>query len=131
MSGDVPLTDDALIAIGDSQEAGTLLVSPITSWELAVASQKKRVEGRPHLGEDAPDKWFRAAVAATKSRVVAIQPSIAIEAANVVAETGHKDPGDCFLIATARVRKAALVTRDATIQAIAAARAGYLDLIVC
>ena len=119
------------MAIGDSQEAGALLASPITAWELAVASQKNRVADRPHLGDDAPDQWFRDAVAVTRARVVPIHQRIAIEAAKVAVETGHRDPGDCFLIATARVRKVPLVTRDGTIRAISADRPDYLAVIVC
>lgn len=119
------------MAIGDSQEAGALLASPITAWELAVASQKTRVADRPHLGDDAPDHWFRDAVAVTRARVVPIDRRIAIEAAKVALETGHKDPGDCFLIATARVRKVPLVTRDATLRAISADRSDYLAVVVC
>lgn len=49
----------------------------------------------------------------------------------MVTETGHKDPGDCFLIATARVRRMPIVTRDGIMQTIAAERAGYLDVIAC
>lgn len=131
VSGEEPLTEDALVAIGESQEAGTLLVSPITAWELSVASRKNRVAGRPHLGDDPPDQWFRDAVSVTEARVVAIHQRISIEAAKVVAQTGHKDPGDCFLIASARVRRVPLVTRDAAIRAIAADQEGYLEIIVC
>ena len=120
-----------MVAIGQAQEIGALLVSPITAWELAVASQKSRVADRPHLGDDAPDQWFRDAVSVTEARIVPIHQRIAIEAARVVAETGHKDPGDSFLIATARIRKVPLVTRDATIRAIAADRPDYLSIIVC
>lgn len=34
VSGEQELSDEALIAIGESQDAGTLYVSPITAWEL-------------------------------------------------------------------------------------------------
>lgn len=68
---------------------------------------------------------------ASQARLAPIQQRIAAEAARVVELTGHKDPGDCFLVATARVRKLALVTRDEIIQRIAAADRGYLDVIAC
>lgn len=106
-------------------------MSPITAWELSVATRKTRVAGRPHLGDEAPDQWFRDAVEVTEARIVPIQQRIALEAAKVVTETGHKDPGDCFLIATARIRKVPLVTRDGTICNIAGDRPGYLDVVVC
>jgi PIN domain nuclease of toxin-antitoxin system len=125
------LRDEARVAIGENQEAGTLFVSPITAWELSVATGKSRVAGRPDLGEDPPDRWFREAVRATSTRIVPIRQRIAWEAAKVVSDTGLKDPGDCFLIATARVRRIPIVTRDGVIQTIAAEKAGYLDVIVC
>jgi PIN domain nuclease of toxin-antitoxin system len=131
VSGEVELLDGALIAIGENQEAGTLLVSPVTAWELSVATRKGSVAGRPNLGQDSPDRWFREAVRATSAQIIPIRQRISCEAARVVTETGHKDPGDCFLIATARVRRMPIVTRDGFMQAIAAERAGYLDVIGC
>jgi len=131
VSGEVELLEEALVAIGENQEAGTLFVSPVTAWELSVATKKSRVAGRPNLGQDPPDRWFREAVRATSARIIPIRQRISYEAARVVTDTGHKDPGDCFLIATARVRRMPIVTRDGIIQTIAAERAGYLDLIAC
>lgn len=131
VSGEDELTEDALVAIGEGQEASALFVSPITAWELSVASQKNRVAGRPHLGDDPPDQWFRDAISVTDARVVPIHQRISLEAAKVVTQTGHKDPGDCFLIASARLKKVPLVTRDQIIRDIAADHPGYLDVIVC
>jgi PIN domain nuclease of toxin-antitoxin system len=131
VSGENMLTEEALVAIGVNQAAGTLFVSPITSWELSVATQKNRVAGRPHLGEESPARWFRAAVAVTDAKVIPIKQRISCEAAQVVVATGHKDPGDCFLMATARVCKLALMTRDNIIRQIAAADPDYIDIILC
>ncbi|WP_145201503.1 type II toxin-antitoxin system VapC family toxin [Sphingobium sp. B2] len=131
VSGEEELLEEALVAIGENQEAGTLFVSPITAWELAVATRKNRVAGRPHLGDDPPDRWFREAVRVTSARIIPIQQRISLEAASIVADTGHKDPGDCFLMATARVRGIPIVTRDEIIQSIAAKDGDYLSVILC
>lgn len=131
MSGEEPLTEESLVAIGQAQEDRRLFVSPITAWELAVASTKARAAGRPNLGGDPPERWFKDAVSVTESKIAPIQQRISIEAAKVATFTGHKDPGDCFLIATARVRRVPLVTRDGIIRAIAADREGYLDIVLC
>ena len=131
VSGDDVLSDEAKVAIAEAQSTRSLLLSPINAWELSVATRKVRVAGRPHLGDEPPDRWFRDATDVTRARIVPIQQRIALKAARVVSDTGHKDPGDCFLIATARLRRAALVTRDAIIRTIASDRPGYLDLIVC
>jgi PIN domain nuclease of toxin-antitoxin system len=131
VSGEDALAEEAQVAIAAAQETGALLVSPITAWELSVATKKQRVAGRPHLGDEPPDQWFRDAIEVTEARLVPIQQRIALEAARVVTDTGHKDPGDCFLIATARIRKVPLVTRDGIIRTIVSDHPGYLDVVVC
>ena len=131
VSREVGLLDEALVAIGEHQEAGTLFVSPISAWEISIATQKGRLAGRPLLGHGSPERWFQMAVRATSARIVPIKQRISSAAASVVTETGHKDPGDCFLIATARVRRMPVVTRDQIMQRIAAERPGYLDVLVC
>lgn len=131
VSGEDTLTDQALVEIGLAQAAGNLYVSPITAWELSIAAQKPRAAGRPHLGSESADKWFREAVKAATAKVVPIHQKIALEAAKVVIATGHKDPGDCYLIATAHARRIPIVTRDGVMQNIAGADPGYLSVIVC
>ena len=131
VSGEEELAEEALVAIGESQESNALYVSPISAWELSIASQKPRVAGRPNLGVDPPGRWFREAVRATAAKVIPIRQRISCEAANVVTLTGHKDPGDCFLIASARVRRTPLLTRDAIILNLAAEMPDYFSVIAC
>lgn len=123
------LSEEALITIADSQAASTLYVSPITAWELTIASRKPAHRDPPNLGAGTPSKWFSEAVAATGAKVVPIKQRIACEAAAVVVETGHKDPGDCYLIATARVRRIPIITRDSIMQGLASPH--YLQVVVC
>lgn len=123
------LSEEALIAIAENQTAGTLYVSPITAWELAIASRKPAHKDPPSLGVGTPSKWFSEAVVATGSKIIPIKQRIACEAAAVVTDTGHKDPGDCHLIATARVRKIPIITRDTIMQGLASP--DYLQVIVC
>jgi PIN domain nuclease of toxin-antitoxin system len=131
VSGANNLREEALVAIGEGQEAGTLYVSPITAWELALAAKKPAYQDRPDFGEGSPARWFREAVNPTAARVIPIRQRIAVESSEVVHATGHKDPGDCFLIATARVRGVPLITRDRIITKIADAIPGYLEIIPC
>ncbi|WP_165916621.1 type II toxin-antitoxin system VapC family toxin [Caulobacter sp. BK020] len=106
------LSDTALVVIAEQQAAGTLYVSPITAWELGVIALKPRQAERPDLGNLTPRQWFREAVRLVGATLIPVRQTIALEAADVVATTGHKDPGDCFLIATARVKKVPIITRD-------------------
>lgn len=94
VSGEAELTEAALVAIGENQETGTLFVSPVTAWELSVVTTKARVAERPHLGDEPPARWFRDAVRATAAKIIPIQHRISLEAAKVVIDIGHKDPGD-------------------------------------
>lgn len=43
----------------------------------------------------------------------------------------RKDPGDCFLIATARIRRIPIITRDAAMVDLAEAQPDYLRVIQC
>ena len=96
------LTDESLVVIADNQDARTLYASPITAWELSIASKKPAHRNPPNLGALTPSKWFSEAVAAVGAKLIPIKQKIACEAAAVVDATGHKDPGGCYLIATAR-----------------------------
>lgn len=121
----------ALVAIAEAQAKRSLWVSPISAWELAIAVQKPPHAGRPQLGDAAPQAWFREATRAAAARVAGIGQAIALGAAEVAAELGHKDPGDCFLIATARVRRVPIVTRDRVMREVARDRLGYLSVVEC
>ena len=121
----------ALVAIAEAQAANTLYVSPATAWELGVSANKPRHADRPDLGDLTPRVWFREAVAATGARIAPIKQRIALAAAEAVTLTGHKDPGDCFLMATAHVLKIPIISRDGIIREIAREHPGYLTVIDC
>lgn len=121
-------TQTALDAVAAAQDAGTLYASAITAWELGVADLKRT--NRPELGM-APGAWFRQALHLAGARLASITPAIAAEAASVPAIYGRGDPGDCFLIATARVRRLSLVTRDGPILQLAAAQPSYVRTLEC
>ena len=74
--------------------------------------------------------WLLTAVdTLSEDSLVSIRQAIAVEAANVPIVTGHRDPGDCFLVATARVKKVPIFTRDSIIRDISTS--GYVEVIVC
>ena len=78
-----------------------------------------------------PAAWFRQALRTTGAKLATVTPAIAAEAASVPAIYGRGDPGDCFLIATARVRRLRLVTRDQPILQLAATQPAYLQAVEC
>jgi len=128
---EAPLEDAALFAIARAQADRTLFVSPISAWEAALAIRKTNPDRRPNLnGQDAA-RWFVRGRRSIGARLVTIGHAIALEAARVPEIYGSGDPGDCFLIATTRVKTLTIVTRDGPMAALAAARPDYLDLIPC
>ncbi|MGZ2487206.1 PIN domain nuclease of toxin-antitoxin system [Rhizobium pisi] len=106
----------------------TLYVSPITAWEMSLAARKRN--NAPQLGQGSAGKWFRDAVRQTTAKIAPISQKIAIEAAEVASFSGHKDPGDCYLIATARMRKIPIASRDGVVVEMAG-HPNYLSLIEC
>lgn len=127
VSGEKAISQAALLAIARAQEFGTLYVSPITVWELALASKKPAKA--TDLGQLTAQKWFAKAVKETGAKLLPIGVKISALAATVAEETGHKDPGDCFVIAGAKFKGVPLITSDNKI--IALSKQGYLLAIKC
>jgi PIN domain nuclease of toxin-antitoxin system len=120
---------DALEAIAEAQLDGKLFLSPITGWEAALALTKRG--GRPDLGNRDGATWFRAARRLPGAALVPIGPVIAFEAARVPVRYGRGDPGDCFIIATARMKRVPIVTRDRAMIDLAERDPAYVAVVVC
>jgi PIN domain nuclease of toxin-antitoxin system len=127
----VALSNEADKAIAAAQRDRALYVSPISGWEIAVAAKKALGPGRPDLGDQPAQLWFKAALKLTRAKLTQITQAIAFEAAEVPSVYGRRDPGDCFLIATARVKGIAIVTRDSAMLDLARDRPNYLSVIAC
>ncbi len=125
------ISPGAILAIHAAQVAGSLNISPISAWEVGAALGKKNPSRRPHLQDMPANLWFRAAIRELRAKISPIITRIAEEAAMVPATYGYGDPGDCFLIATARLRNLALVTRDERIIELARREPAYLSVVEC
>ena len=128
---ELPIRPAALLEIGSARHLKRLFVSDISLWELGVASHTKSFERRPNLRGLTIEAWFREITIAFGLRPLRLTKQVALEAACVPAVYGHGDPGDCFLIATARVRRLSLVTRDAKMIELAERRRDYLSVVRC
>lgn len=128
MNGDA-MTAGSLSAIAGAQASSRLYVSPISAWEAALALGKRRAA--PDLGGRDADDWFQAVLHVRGTRLAGVTARIALAAARVPALYGSGDPADCFLIATAHVRKLQIVTRDAAMLEFARRRPSYLKAIAC
>lgn len=87
-------------------------VSALSCWEVAMLSERGRI------ALDRPvEQWIHAALGADdRTRLVALDADIAVEAALLGRAGLHGDPADRFIYATARARGAMLVTRDEALQ---------------
>ena len=83
-----------------------ILISSISIWEVSKLHEKKRVELALPLRE-----WFSKALEAKKIRVIEISPAIAIESTQLPGAF-HGDPADQIIVATGRIEKAILLTKD-------------------
>jgi PIN domain nuclease of toxin-antitoxin system len=84
-------------------------VSVISVWEIALLASK----GRIGLGMPV-HAWIESALNRPGLTLVGLAPEIAMESCNLPGEF-HADPADHFLVATARLKKAVIVTRDGRI----------------
>lgn len=119
----------AFEAIATAQSAGNVLISPISIWEAALALRKRH--GQPDLGERDAAQWFRAVLKVPGFKLANLTRRIALEAAQVPAVLGRGDPGDCFLIATAHIKRIPIITRDHQMLRLAQTRPDYLRAIRC
>jgi PIN domain nuclease of toxin-antitoxin system len=106
--------------------ADGVFVSPVSAWEvglLAHPSQAKPVGFLPD-----PKTWFKRVMAAPAMRPAPFTPDIAIDSFCLPGQL-HGDPADRLIIATARHLGMPVVTRDAKIQAYAAA--GHVQVVPC
>ena len=109
MNGD-PLQDPAGTELPLALERnGRLVVSPITAWEIAILSEKKRI-----LLTLRPEVWFRKLCGLPGVRLADLSPSVLIASTTLPGEP-PADPADRILIATAREFDYTLVTRDGQI----------------
>jgi PIN domain nuclease of toxin-antitoxin system len=119
----------ALNAIARAQDIGRIYVSSISAWEVSLAA--KKWTNRPNLGGLNAQQWFSAVLNISGIKLAMPSRRIALEAAEVPPIYGSGDPGDCFLIATARVKRVPIVTRDAAMIGLSEVDPKYLKTIPC
>ena len=118
-----PMRADAVAAIDAAASSATLLISPVTGWEIGLLVRKRRMS----LSLE-PLLWFRTFLSRSGARPTPLTAEAAITS-SFLPEPFHGDPADRMLVATARELGAALVTRDARI--LAYAEAGHLQAMAC
>jgi PIN domain nuclease of toxin-antitoxin system len=83
-----------------------LWISPITTWEILVLAEKKRIV----IDGTDPVSWLRKIYAELPFREARLNHEVAVQSRLV--DLPHSDPADRFLAATAIVYELILVTAD-------------------
>ena len=89
------------------QRERVLGVSPISLWEVAMLSERGRVELNRPL-----EAWLERACVQPKIRILPITAAVAARTEHLAM---HGDPADRIIVATALVHQCALVSRDENI----------------
>jgi PIN domain nuclease of toxin-antitoxin system len=120
-----PMADAARLSIERATVADSVLVSPVSAWEVGLLATRRR---QPLSFRPNPVTWFERLLSRPGIRPAPLLHRVAVSAAFLPGHL-HGDPADRLLIATARELDVPLVTRDARILAYAAK--GHLRAIAC
>jgi PIN domain nuclease of toxin-antitoxin system len=101
-----PISGEARNAIEENAEIGSILISPVTGWEIATLASK----GRLRLSM-APECWFDALLSLPGIRLAPMPPRTLIASAFLPGDP-PSDPADRIIAATARAENLILMTRD-------------------
>jgi PIN domain nuclease of toxin-antitoxin system len=105
-AGTEPLRSGARETIGIAASRGELKVAVISIWEIALLASRNRIV----LGKPTPE-WVEQALLAPGLSLEPLSPRIAIDSVHLP-DGFRSDPADQFIVATARVTNAVLMTRD-------------------
>lgn len=100
------LSSKAIAAIDQETQAGEIIISSISAWEIAMLINKDRIVISMDL-----DEWLSTIEQIDAVKFWPVDNDIAIKSANFLGEF-HKDPADRMIVATARKLGCALVTAD-------------------
>ncbi len=92
--------------IESAADHGAVYVSVISIWEIALLVRLRRLSLHTSV-----DRWTREALSKPGINLLPLTPEIAIQSVDLP-EPMHKDPADRILVASARVERLTLVTRD-------------------
>ncbi|MEJ2214393.1 MAG: type II toxin-antitoxin system VapC family toxin [Gammaproteobacteria bacterium] len=112
VSDDDQLSSKAVKAIKKEldDEVGEIIVSSISTWEIALLVEKKRLK----LTMDV-DEWIQTVSMIDKLKFIPVDNQIAIQSVRLPGEF-HPDPADRLITALARHLSAALITSDKKIR---------------
>jgi PIN domain nuclease of toxin-antitoxin system len=121
INGDQTIKASIRLRIQQALKKSRVLVPAICVWEVGMLWKKDRIQLQEPLLN-----WIRTALDKPGFSLAPITDAIAVESALLPGKF-HNDPADCMIVATARLEKAILVTRDTRI--IQYGQAGHVDVL--
>ena len=121
VQGDTRLGALARRSMIDQAEAGGVLISPISFWEVSMLVEK----GRISLGRDTA-AWVESVLAQPGLKLEPMKPAVAVDAGRLPGQI-HGDPADRMIIATARHLACPVLTTDRKI--LSYAEQGHVEAI--
>ena len=109
------LRAEAIRAIDKALVSGSVFISVISIWEVALLVRLRRLTLHTSVSQ-----WTEQAVELPGTSLIAFTPEIAIDSVDLPAPM-LKDPSDRILVSTARIERLTLLTRDRDILAFAEA----------
>ena len=100
------LSNTALSAIRSAEVAGNLRISVISIWELGMLEKRGRV-----VLPSSIRPWVEEALSKPGISLAPLTPEIALESVHLPGDL-HGDPADRMIVATARLLRATLLTKD-------------------
>ena len=100
------LSSNAIAAIDQETQAGEIIISSISAWEIAMLINKDRIVISMDL-----DEWLFTIEQIDAVKFYAVDNDIAIKSANLPGEF-HKDLADRMIVATARKLGSSLISAD-------------------
>jgi PIN domain nuclease of toxin-antitoxin system len=125
MALEEPMASAAVAAIARATAMGSVLVSPVSGWEVGLLATRRRA---PLSFRPDPVVWFERLLSRPGIQAIELEHRVAVNAAFLPGRP-HDDPADRLLIATARQLGVPLVTRDRRI--LDYAGHGHLQAIAC
>jgi PIN domain nuclease of toxin-antitoxin system len=109
LNGSPVLRQTTVRAIEEARSSGDVFVSVISIWEIALLVRLKRLALHTSVSD-----WVNQALLLPGINLLSFSQQIAIDAVDIP-DPMHKDPCDRILVASARVERLTLVTRDGDI----------------
>ncbi len=124
LSTEQPVARAAVDKVASTRKnGGVIAVSVMSAWEIGVLVSKGRL---PFI--KSPLAWFEGFVQAGATSVEGVDSELLVESSFLPGAV-HNDPADRIIIATARSRNLAIITRDRAILAYGAA--GFVKTVPC